>query len=301
MDETLYLGIDGGGSKCHAILYRPGRGIIGAGIAGPANPLQGYERALVSIAEAASTAIHDAGLNSDTLAATVAGVGLAGLNLPGQLERMRRWQHPFGEVHLATDLEVACLGAHDGSDGAVVIAGTGSSGYVRVGEDVLILGGSGFPAGDVGGGAWFGLRALQTALQAWDGIAPGTLLCERLEAHFGTRGNAIAERLAGAPTSAYAELAPFVFDAAQQGDATAIGILEEGADYLGRMMRVLLEHEPPRLSLIGGLAPFIGGWLDEDVQACLSPPLESPAMGAVRLAMTKGRHNAAARRLARQP
>ncbi len=300
MDETLYLGIDGGGSKCHAVLYREADGIVGHGVAGPANPLQGYERALESIAEAASLAAADAGLSSDALASMVAGIGLAGLNLSGQYERMEQWSHPFARAFLATDLEIACLGAHDGEDGGVVIAGTGSSGYVRVGDRVRILGGIGFPAGDTGSGAWLGLRALQAVFEAADGLSPATTLTALVERHFGSRGRGIAEHIAGAPTSVYAELAPLVFDAGRAGDSVASRIISDGAAYLGRMVRELRESSPPRLSLIGGLAPAIVDWLDEDVRAALSPPLASPAMGAVLLARAEDRQAAAGRRLASQ-
>ncbi len=301
MDETLYIGIDGGGSKCHAVLYREGEGIIGTGVAGPANPLQGYERALESIAEAASMAAADAGLPADALGTMVAGIGLAGLNLSDQYERMEQWAHPFARAYLATDLEIACLGAHDGEDGGVVIVGTGSSGYVRVGERVRIIGGTGFPAGDTGSGAWLGLRALQAVFEAADGLAPATSLVSLVERHFGVSGRGIAERIAGAPTSVYAELAPLVFDAARAGDAVAESIVGAGAEFLGRMVRKLRESGPPRLSLIGGVAPSIHDWLDKDVRLALSPPLAPPAMGAVLLARAEEQQVAAGRRLASQP
>ena len=301
MDETLYLGIDGGGSKCHAVLYRQADGIVGTGVAGPANPLQGYERALESIADAALAAAADAGLPADALASMVAGIGLAGLNLQAQRERMERWPHPFARAFLATDLEIACLGAHDGEDGGVVIAGTGSSGYLRVGDRVCILGGLGFPAGDAGSGAWLGLRAVQAVFEAADGLSSPTALSALVEQHFGTGGRGIAERIAGAPSSVYAELAPLVFEAARAGDEVAADIVSDGADYLGRMVRKLRESRPPRLSLIGGLAPAISNWLADDVLAALSPPLASPAMGAVLLARTEDRLAATGLRLASQP
>ncbi|HEX5788275.1 MAG TPA: BadF/BadG/BcrA/BcrD ATPase family protein [Woeseiaceae bacterium] len=301
MQSTLYLGIDGGGSKCHAVLYRQGDGIIGTGVAGPANPLQGYERALESILEAAALAAADAGLPVDATETMVAGLGLAGLNLRAQHQRMQQWAHPFARAYLSTDLEIACLGAHDGADGGVVIAGTGSSGYVRVGKLVRIIGGTGFPAGDTGSGAWLGLMALKAVFEAADGLAPPTALTDLVERHVGASGREVAERIAGATTSVYAGLAPLVFDAVRDGDATAIGIVREGAAYLGRMVRKLKECNPPRLSLIGGVAPSIHAWLDEDVQQALSPALASPAMGAVLLARAGDRRTAAGRRLASQP
>jgi glucosamine kinase len=301
MDETLYIGIDGGGSKCHAVVCREGGGIVGSGIAGPSNPLQGYARALDSIVEAAQLAAADAGLPASALGTLVAGIGLAGLNLPEQFERMERWAHPFARAFLATDLEIACLGAHGGADGGVVIVGTGSSGYVRVGERVRIIGGTGFPAGDTGSGAWLGLKALQAVFEATDGLAPATALVPLVERHFGVSGRGVAERVAGAPTDVYAELAPLVFDAARAGDAVAEGIVRDAAAFLGRMVRKLLESHPPRISLIGGVAASIEAWLDADVREALSPPLAPPAMGAVLLARAEDEQLAAGRRLASQP
>jgi glucosamine kinase len=67
------------------------------------------------------------------------------------------------------------------------------------------------------------------------------------------------------------------------------------------MVRKLLESHPPRLSLIGGGAPSIDAWLDDDVRAALSPPLAPPAMGAVLLARAEEQQLAAGRRLASQP
>ena len=56
----------------------------------------------------------------------VAGLGLAGVNLPGLYQKINEWHHPFKEMFLTTDLHTACIGAHKGADGAVIITGTGS-------------------------------------------------------------------------------------------------------------------------------------------------------------------------------
>ncbi|MFT5296315.1 MAG: glucosamine kinase, partial [Colwellia sp.] len=127
-NNEIFLGIDGGGSKCKAILMSNDNKILGTGIAGPANPLHGYEQAINSIAESAKLALKNAGIDESELGNIIAGVGLAGVNLPVLFEQMSNWQHPFKKMYLATDLLIACLGAHDGKDGAVMITGTGSCG-----------------------------------------------------------------------------------------------------------------------------------------------------------------------------
>ncbi len=37
-ESQLFIGIDGGGSKCRATIYSPKMGVIGTGVAGRANP-----------------------------------------------------------------------------------------------------------------------------------------------------------------------------------------------------------------------------------------------------------------------
>lgn len=280
--QALYLGIDGGGSKCKAILVDANNTILGTGIAGPGNPLHGFEQATNNIVECARLALKEAGLSDDSLSNIVAGVGLAGVNLPYLFEQVSQWQHPFKDMHLATDLLIACLGAHDGLDGAVMITGTGSCGFVHVDDASEIVGAHGFPHGDKGSGAWIGLQAAKQVLLALDDLVEPTLLSDSLLNHLSATGAIdMVEKIAGKPAAFYAQMAGNVFEAADQGDAVATAILEEGADYISRVARKLLKKQPPRLSLIGGLAPLLTPWLDQDIADELAEPLFPPEMGAV--------------------
>ena len=112
-NNEIFLGIDGGGTKCKAIVMSGDNKILGTGIAGPANPLHGYEQAINSIVESAKLALKDAGIDESEIGNIVAGVGLAGVNLPVLFEKISQWEHPFKNMFLATDLLIACLGAHD--------------------------------------------------------------------------------------------------------------------------------------------------------------------------------------------
>ncbi len=57
--DRLFLGIDGGGSKCRAILVSSTNECLGAGVAGPANPFQDEEQAFHSVMEATGLALED--------------------------------------------------------------------------------------------------------------------------------------------------------------------------------------------------------------------------------------------------
>ncbi|QBG35503.1 N-acetylglucosamine kinase [Litorilituus sediminis] len=282
IDNELFLGIDGGGSKCKAIVMNKDNQILGTGIAGPGNPLHGFEQATNSITESAKLALEDAGLAHIELNELIAGVGLAGVNLPVLFDKMQSWQHPFKHMYLATDLLIACLGAHQGQDGAVMISGTGSCGFSCIDDEEFIIGAHGFPHGDKGSGAWFGLQAAKHVLLSIDGvIEPSSMnqvLLKKLNCKDDTE---LVEAIAGKVATYYAQLANLVFDAAEAGDKVALGIVEEGAEYINSIARTLWAKNPKRMSMIGGLTPRLKPWLAKEIQAQLSEPLSPPEVGSV--------------------
>ena len=280
--NTYFLGIDGGGSKCKAIIVDANKQVLGSGLSGPANPLHGFEQAIHSIQESAELALTSAKLSGVELNDLIAGVGLAGVNLPILFEQMSNWQHPFKKMFLATDLLVACLGAHQGEDGAVMITGTGSCGFSYIDGHPFIVGAHGFPHGDKGSGAWFGLQAAKQVLLSLDGIIAPSVMNEKLLSLLNvSNGIAVVEVIAGKPAAFYAKMANLVFDAAEEGDVLAKSIVDDGAEYISGVARQLWSKKPPRMSLIGGLTPRLKPWLDQDIQEKLADPLTTPEMGSV--------------------
>lgn len=280
--EQYFLGIDGGGSKCKAVVVSQDNTILGTGISGPGNPLHGYEQAINSITASALLALKDAGLEHVQLENIIAGVGLAGVNLPVLFDQMSAWDHPFKQMFLATDLLIACLGAHQGSDGAVMITGTGSCGFSYVDGQSFMIGAHGFPHGDKGSGAWFGLQAAKQVLLSIDGLVAPSLMNDVLLKKLNCKDDtSLVEVIAGKPATYYAQLANLVFDAAEQGDAVAKSIVVEGAAYINNIAKTLWNKNPPRMSMIGGLTPRLKPWLSEDTRSKLSEPLSPPEIGSV--------------------
>lgn len=279
--EQLFIGIDGGGTKCRARLFSADDKVLGTGIGGPANPYHGDLQAKASIVQAVEMALAEAGLASADAGKLIAGIGLAGVNLPSVFELMSSWQHPFKKMYLTTDLHIACLGAHMSNEGAVLIAGTGSCGYSYVNGEATIIGGHGFPCGDKCSGAWIGLEAIKAVLLASDNLGPQTRLTDLIANHLGVTGVMIVDKLGSAKSSDYAQLAHFVLDAANLGDEVAVKILHEGADYMSAVAEKLWETEPKRMSLIGGLSGRLTPWLKPAITAKLSNPISQPEFGAV--------------------
>jgi len=287
-NDTLFLGIDGGGSKCNAIIMNENNEILGTGISGPGNPVHGFEQATHSITESAKLALINAGLETIALNELVAGVGLAGVNLPAWYEKMNAWQHPFKKMFLAHDLVTACLGAHHNANGAVIVTGTGSCGFSCVDGQEKFIGGHGFPQGDKSSGAWFGLQAIKQVLLSLDGIVAPSLMNDLLLAKLScTSPICIVEAINGKNATFYGQLANLVFDAAERGDIIALAIVKEGAEYIDSLAGVLLMKKPGRISILGGVVPRLQKWLDKDIQAQLSEPLSAPAVGAVFYARSK--------------
>ena len=281
-ESQLFIGIDGGGSKCRATIFCPQRGVLGTGVAGRANPLHGLEQTFESILASTQLAITDAKLNTDDVSTLVAGLGLAGVNVPRLFEQVSQWQHPFAKMYLTTDLHTACIGAHEGNDGAVIITGTGSCGYAHVGAQSLLIGGHGFALGDKGSGAWLGQQAAEHVLLNLDGFAEDTGLTQAILSHFNvTDAMGIVENLAGQSSSTYAKLARIVLQQAESGDAVAILIVRQGALYISDMARKLFAIHPTRFSMIGGLAEPLCSWLDDDVSARVELAISPPEIGAI--------------------
>ena len=279
--DLLFLGIDGGGSKCRARLVARCGEYLGGGLAGPANPVNGIDKTRDAITRATAMALQEAGLDARAMASVVAGVALAGVNVPGLRQAVNNWDHPFKSMFLTTDLHAACLGAHRGEDGAVIVVGTGSCGYASVGGRSLTLGAHGFQLGDKGSGAWIGLRAVKAVLLADDDLGPATQLSAAVAAFYNCQILDLIERFAGARSSEFAGLAPLVFDLAEQGDRVAQGILDEGVAYIEAMAHKLLSLNPPRLSMIGGVSARILPLLSREIAAKVSAPLEQPEVGSL--------------------
>ncbi|NRA61720.1 MAG: ATPase [Psychrobium sp.] len=281
----LFIGIDGGGSKCRAIITDNNNNVLGSGVSGAANAFQNLMLCQKSIVEAAEKALVSANINGLRISELIAGIGLAGVNVPSAFIAMSQWQHPFAQLHLTNDLHIACLGAHGGENGAIIVTGTGSCGYRRVNEHSLMLGGYGFAIGDQASGAWFGQQLVKHVLLSLDKLAPATkmsvLLLNKLNCHHALE---IVERVANQSSSFYGQLAAIVFDAAADNDALALGIIKQASDYISAIGQRLCQDESLDLAMIGGLALTLKPYLSDDLVSQLVRPNMPPEMGAIHYA-----------------
>src|SRR3954465_6579995 len=143
MADTLFIGIDGGGTHCRARI-RDGAGrLLGEGTGGPANLRLGPEVAMTSIVAAAKAAADAGGLLDSDLTRAPVGLGMAGAIDDVRNGLLFAQPHPFRRVAIDTDAYIAWLGAFAGGDGAILILGTGSAGLAVVESQRLNVRGGG--------------------------------------------------------------------------------------------------------------------------------------------------------------
>lgn len=288
----MYLGIDGGGTHTRARLVSDAGSILGSGEAGPANGPSGLPQALQAIEDAYSQAVTQAGLTTAEVASIHAGMGLAGLNRRGFLDGLKAHAFPFDTTGFASDAAIANLGAHAGGDGAIVIVGTGSVGFARVGDSIFTIGGYGFPVSDEGSGAELGQRAIRRALWARDGRIPHTPMTQEVLDHFHGSAGEVVDWTARAAPADYAAFAPMVLAHAIQGEPNAELIVQDSARRIEAIIRTLLERGAPHCCLMGGIAAPMRDWLAPSVRERLREPLGDPLDGAILLARTRAEKSA---------
>jgi glucosamine kinase len=285
----FYVGVDGGGTGCRARIEDAEGRALGQGTGGPAATRIGAEKAMQAVRTACLAATVSAGLPPDVLGSASAAVGLAGMDRKGAREALVSCLHPFRTVVYASDANIACLGAHGGRDGGIVVVGTGSVGFARVEGRERRIGGYGFPISDEGSGAALGLQAVRLALRAHDGrAAPSPFLLEVME-RLGPDAPALVVWAEQATATEYAGLAPLAMGHAEAGDPSAVEIVTKAARHVDVIIHSLLEFGAPRIALLGGLAPRLVQWLSPDVRRFLSPPEGDAVAGALLLARREQR------------
>ena len=281
-----YLGVDAGGTNCRARLEAADGRLLGSAAVGPATIRRGADFAAKSIKACITETITSAALPPAILANTSLVVGAAGTESSGNTDKLAEMLAKSGlqKISVTSDARTACIGAHGGRDGGIVIVGTGSIGYALIGCEPFRVGGHGFPVSDLGSGAHIGLAAVQQALAPTGISHPPSKFATAILGIIGTANDQIARWSATATATDYAQFAPTVVEHAGKGDTVAKHILANAASHITELVAALHNRGAPRISLMGGLSTIIAPRLDKKIQALLSKPLGDPIDGAIVLA-----------------
>jgi glucosamine kinase len=280
---VLLLGIDGGGSVTRGRLTDGTGKVLGHGTAGPANLRFGIEPSFGAVFAVTEQCLAEANLARGEVKRIVACLALAGASEPTELAAAKKHVHPYRKLLITTDAHAACIGAHQGNDGGVVIVGTGAIGCAIVKGAEYRCGGWGFPVSDEGSGAWLGCEALRRVLWAHDGLTGWSASLRALFTEFQSEPHKIVHWMTNARPRDFARFAPLVFEHARS-DAVAAELVTNAAGHIDRLALRLLELGAPRLALVGGLADKIEPFLAARVREHLVPAAADAVSGALTLA-----------------
>jgi len=300
--REVYAGVDGGGTKTHAVLIDKDDNVIGEGHAGPSNPLRiGVELAAAAIRQAIDRACAQAHVRRSEIVSLE--IGVAGARRQELSTRMEEALRTLGirELEVVGDAEIALYGATDGEPGVVIIAGTGSvSCGINSRRRRIRAGGWGPIAGDEGSGSWIARRAIIAVAHAADGRGPETTLTSAALSYFHVSSADDLATAIYAPAITNERIAGFaklVIAAANANDKVARRIIADAGTELGiaaaAVIRGLkMEQEQFQVAYVGGV--FAAGdlvleSLRNEVlrvapKAYLAPPRFPPAMAAARMA-----------------
>lgn len=206
------------------------------------------------------------------------------------------------QVHVVSDIDLACRAAFAPGEGVLVYAGTGSVAAHRAADGSLHrAGGRGAVIDDAGGGHWLAREALCRVWRLED-AAPGQGLATPL-------GRALARAVGGADWAAtrtfvygasrgeLGTLALAVAEAAREGDATARALLEQAGAELARLAQAL--HTRLGAALPVALAGRVWA-LHPAIEAAFRAALQASAPGVPVRPLSVPAHVAAARLAAAQ-
>src|SRR5262252_9526691 len=141
---TVVLGVDGGGTKTHAVLADETGRVLGAGSSGPSNwEMVGLRGAGDVIGDALDRALAESGVERGAIEAAT--FGLAGVDWPSDVPRVESALEALNlrmPQQVVNDSFIALRAGTREPWGAVVIAGTGTvaAGRNREGDSFRTLG-----------------------------------------------------------------------------------------------------------------------------------------------------------------
>lgn len=265
-NDFTIIGIDGGGTRTRGILQREGKvagkTFAGTTRVGTVGVGESCERLLNIIADLC----EQAEIESSELDAIV--IGLAGVWLEDEKRRSaqllktlaRSQRLILNDLLVTSDAELALEGAFDGTEGIVMIVGTGSISLGKAGKENLVrCGGWGIEIDDEGSGAWIGREGLTAVVRAIDGRGKPTKLTNQITGMFPTidikQPRTIVKAYADRSFE-YQMLTPVVMQCAEKGDDVCIDILQRASLHLIELLHALRKNYKSKVinvALMGGI------------------------------------------------
>lgn len=305
----LYLGVDGGGTNCRIRLADENLVTLADASGGRSNlQIDNGDPAWHSVTEGTRQVFAKAGIDYAETANTYACFGMAGGRLPSARDAFAARGWPFAGVEVYDDIDIARAGAHGGEDGAVIIVGTGSAALAMVDGVRHQCGGWGFHIGDQMSGAILGRELVRRAVEATDGLVPGSALTKAVIDRLGGNLDAVMDwsfpkaagaagvannkvdnpaTLLGRAPAEFGALMPLFFEYYEKGDPIAAELMELELSYIDNYVAWFKQRGVARMAAVGGFGTRLYPLLIARYGDFIVYPRHEPLHGAVILAKQK--------------
>ena len=250
----LVLGVDGGATKSHIAVFNETGNCVGSSKYGPLNheAMKGsYAELEERLGVLLPRVVSEIGATIDDIAFAV--FGLAGVDTEAQQTLISEMTRKIGFKNqiMCND---AFLGVPAGCPDCVGVCAINGTGFKIAAIDhsgtAVQTCGLGAITDDLGGGRWYGFRAVGSVYNELYKLGKPTIMKDMLFNMLGiTRREdyleVFTEKFYGGKIDSIA-LNSIAFEAAAQGDAVAIKILEESAEeYAGSIARLIMDMDFP--------------------------------------------------------
>jgi glucosamine kinase len=289
----LYLGVDGGGTKCRMRLADANlHPLAEASVEMPSNlQVRNGDAAYEAVNVLTQIVFANAGINGDSNVRVSACFGMAGARMETARDAFEKRDFPFANLKVFDDIDIARAGAHEGRDGAVLIIGTGSAGLAMIDGARHQCGGWGFHIGDTMAGAILGRELLRKSLLAHEGLAQGSALTQAVMLKFGNSNDALMDWSfncgeVGRPArpADYGEFAPMVFEYYEKGDPIAQDLIAFELAAVDMYVNFFTSRGAKSIAVVGGLGQRLMPLLEDRYGEIIVTPKADPLQGAVILA-----------------
>lgn len=256
----LYLGIDAGASSTKWTLL-DSEGMVKEGTSlsmdGHINREESKTRMITVLKEIEAVA------HPQKVTAIYAGITGISETVDGAAATIEIFRSVFGKtsLELVTDIELGYRAHLDLGEGIFLYAGTGSIAlHIDKNKEIIRAGGWGYLLGDEGGGYWIGREAIRRVLfqiENQSPIDPNSFEAQILTFIDCRNWKDIKSFVYSHERSKMASIARHVIELAQQGDMTALEIIQEAVGYLANLVWRLeknLGGEKKPVVFAGGLS-----------------------------------------------
>lgn len=303
---SYLIGIDGGGTKTHAVLTNLNGEKLFECFGGPSNFLiLGTEKVSETLLTLIDSCKNYLNISYSDISFVLLGTTGAGRRSDAELlendfqSYLTSKNISIKNFRVESDARIALEGAFSGKPGSILIAGTGS---IMFGKDkdgnIHRVGGFGRYIGDEGSGYSIGKKALTAIAKSFDGRGKKTILSELVAEKFGIVSS---EKLI---TEVYknnfdiASVTPLVLQASEIKDEIAVHIIESETDELILHLKAMeekIKEEVLSVAFIGGIlssknvySKLFATKINEQIPNCrVKLPDHPPEYGAILMAQTQ--------------